>query len=120
MLAVQVWNSIHRTTHPFAERLAKSRYIRDKYPDRLPIIVDTTGTLPKLDKHKFLVPCDLTVSQLMYVVRKRMSLRPEVAMFMYVGTVMLQGGATITEVYHEAKDEDGFLYLLAAGENTFG
>ncbi|GAG34314.1 unnamed protein product, partial [marine sediment metagenome] len=43
--------------HPFENRLAESSRIREKYPTRVPVIVEKTETcknVPKLDKKKYL------------------------------------------------------------------
>ena len=39
--------------------------------------------IPDIDKKKYLVPCDLTVGQFVYVIRKRIKLKPEKALFIY-------------------------------------
>ncbi|KAJ3371281.1 DNA topoisomerase 2 [Allomyces arbusculus] len=42
--------------------------------------------LPFLDRTKYIVPSDITVGQFMYVVRKRIQLSPEKALFMFMST----------------------------------
>jgi GABA(A) receptor-associated protein len=37
-----------------------------------------------IDKKKYLVPADLTVGQFVYVIRKRIKLSPEKAIFIFV------------------------------------
>ena len=58
------------------ERIQESERIKEKYADRIPVIVERTSSsnLPELDKHKFLVPNTLTVGQFLYVIRKRIKL----------------------------------------------
>ena len=41
-----------------------------------------------IDKRKFLVPSDLTVAQFMYIIRKRIQLPPEKAMFLFISKVL--------------------------------
>ncbi len=72
------------------------------------------------DKFKYLVPSDFTVGQLVYVIRKRMRLPPEVALFMYCGAALPSSTTVIQELYSSAKNVDGFLYLTFATENAFG
>ncbi|XP_031380665.1 autophagy-related protein 8B isoform X2 [Punica granatum] len=68
----------------------------------------------------YLVPADLTVGQFVYVVRKRIKLSPEKAIFVFVKTILPPTAAMMSAIYEENKDEDGFLYMTYSGENTFG
>lgn len=73
-----------------------------------------------IDKKKYLVPSDLTVGQFVYVIRKRIKLSPEKAIFIFVDEVLPPTAALMSSIYEEHKDEDGFLYISYSGENTFG
>lgn len=79
-----------------------------------------SSDIPSIDKKKYLVPNDLTVGQFTYVIRKRIQVNPEKALFIFVKNVLPPNAALISDVYSEHKDEDGFLYLTYSGENTFG
>ena len=98
--------------------------IRQRYPDRIPVIVsrDTKCTnVPELDRTKFLVPDGFAFSQFMYVVRKRLELPPEKAIFMFVGnSVLPPTSASLQTLYTRYKNADGFLYVTYCGENVFG
>jgi GABA(A) receptor-associated protein len=63
--------------HPFDKRQLEASRIREKYPDRIPCIVEKAekSDIAAIDKKKFLVPHDLTVGQFVYVIRKRIKLR---------------------------------------------
>ena len=89
--------------------------------------------IPTIDKKKYLVPSDLTVGQFCYVIRKRIKLAPEKAIFIFVNEVLPPTAALMSSIYEEHKDDDGFLYITYdplysgtgadgryAGENTFG
>lgn len=108
--------------HSLENRCQESSKIRSKYPDRIPVIVEKAArtTIQDIDKRKFLVPADLTVAQFMYIIRKRIQLPPEKAMFLFVNRVLPATSSTIGTIYEEHKDEDGFLYIAYSGENTFG
>ena len=104
-------------------RKASAAAIRAKHPDRIPVIVhkrEGDASLPDIDKRKFLVPSDLTIGQFMYVIRKRIKLSPEKAIFIFVGNVLPPTAAMMSSVYEQNKDDDGFLYITYSGENTFG
>ncbi|OQR68229.1 gamma-aminobutyric acid receptor-associated protein 2-like [Tropilaelaps mercedesae] len=76
--------------------------------------------VPAIDKQKFLVPDDISVAQFMWIIRRRIALSPERALFVFVGRVMPQTSTNMGELYAQYKDPDGFLYLTYSGENTFG
>ncbi len=116
---------VYKTKHTFEARFAESHKIRDNFPGRIPVIIEKAkenrgGEIPTIDKNKFLVPADLTIGQFIYVVRKRMSLGPEKALFLFVNNSLPPTGAIMRELYAQHADEDGFLYATYGGENTFG
>ena len=104
------------------ERITESSKIIERYPDRIPIIVekDKKSKIRDIDKNKFLVPNDMTLGQFMYVVRKRIKLDPTEALFFFVNNILCNNTQTLGEIYKTYKDKDGFLYILYTSENTFG
>ena len=109
--------------HNLEKRKQESSRIRAKYPDRIPVIVERSyksTDIPSIDKKKYLVPADLTVGQFVYVIRKRVKLSPEKAIFIFVNNILPPTAALMSAIYNEYKDEDGFMYLSYSGENTFG
>ena len=107
---------------PLDKRAAEAKRIRAKYGDRIPVIVERSPncSLKPIDKTKFLVPGDLTVGQFIYVVRRRIELEPEMALFLTVNNNMMATSSTMNLVDDAHRDEDGFLYVMYSGENTFG
>ncbi|KAG8006150.1 CTD nuclear envelope phosphatase 1A [Nibea albiflora] len=59
-----------------------------------------------LDKKKYLVPSDLTVGQFYFLIRKRIHLRAEDALFFFVN--------------NEHHEEDFFLYIAYSDESVYG
>ena len=57
------------------------------------------------------MPADLTVGQFVYVIRKRIKLSPEKAIFIFVDEVLPPTAAIMSSIYEEHKDDDGFLYI---------
>lgn len=111
-----------KAEHTQDKRKAEAQKIREKYPDRIPVIVEKVqrSDIEEIDKKKYLVPADLTVGQFVYVIRRRIKLPPERAIFLYVDNVLPSTAALMSKVYDDYKDEDGFLYIKYSGENTFG
>ncbi|ONH66288.1 Autophagy-related protein 8 [Cyberlindnera fabianii] len=109
-------------THDLEKRKAEAQKILQRFDNRIPIICERAekSNLPEIDKKKYLVPYDLTIGQLVYVIRKRINLPPEKAIFIFVNDILPPTAATVSSIYEEHKDEDGFLYVLYSSENTFG
>ena len=66
------------------------------------------------------MPGDLTVGQFAFVVRKRLALPPEKALFLFIQNALPPSGQLMRETYAAHEDQDGFLYAQYSGENTFG
>ncbi|XP_030469643.1 autophagy-related protein 8B-like isoform X1 [Syzygium oleosum] len=115
-------NSGFKLQRSFEMRRAEAARIREKYPDRIPVIVERAdrSNVSDIDKRKYLVPADITAGQLVYVVRKRVKLNPEKALFIFVKNTLPPTASLMSAIYEEFKDEDGFLYLTYSGENSFG
>lgn len=107
---------------PLKKRIDEANHIIKKYPDRVPVIVEKAGKtdIPDIDKKKYLVPSDLTVGQFVYVIRKRIKLTPEQAIFLFVNNTLPATASLMSQIYKEHKDKDGFLYISYSGESTFG
>ena len=115
--------STYKQKHPFEVRQNESTRIRDKFPGRVPLIVERSPNnnhVPQIDKEKFLVPGDLTVSQFLFVLRNRMKLSSEKALFIFIGGTLPITSSLMRELYAQHKDADGFMYAMYSGENTFG
>jgi len=109
--------------HSLASRKAEALRVRKEYPDRIPCVVEisrTSQNLPSLDKHKYLVPGDITLGTFIHVLRKRMKLAPEQALFPIIERTLPPQSRTMESLYQEHKRECQFLYLILTAENTFG
>jgi GABA(A) receptor-associated protein len=103
------------------QRMKQSRNLLQKYNDRIPVIIHPGNKItPSVDKYKYLVPNSLTVGEFVSIIRKRIKLGSEKAMFIFTGGVLPPTGSSLYNIYHEHCDEDGFLYLVYSLENTFG
>ena len=111
-----------KADHTFEQRKVESQKIKDKYSDRVPVIVEKVpgAEIETIDKRKYLVPNDITVAQFMWIVRKRINMPAEKALFLFIEKSIPNTSCTMGEIYDEKRDEDGFLYIQYSGENTFG
>ncbi|GJP67006.1 hypothetical protein CLOP_g23875 [Closterium sp. NIES-67] len=65
--------------------------IRQKYPDRIPVIVEKArrSKVPDMDKKKYLVPADISISQFTAVIRNRIKLSRSKQYFCSLATLCL-------------------------------
>lgn len=105
------------------ERVKKSQLILEKYPDRVPLIIQPSksdrDSYP-IDKSKYITPRDLTLLQLQQIIRKRVKFPAEKALFMFINNKIYPITSIIGSVYDTNKDSDGFLYITYCQESTFG
>lgn len=111
-----------KNMYSFEQRFNESRRVLEKYPDKLPIICEKCSSKdPTITKTKFLVTVDLNVAQFIYVLRGKLNIRPDQAIFLFVNsTTMVPSSVYMVTLYDLYKDDDGFLYLNYGFENVFG
>ena len=113
-----------KTKYDFTQRQSESNRILNKYPDRVPIICQkikrANNSCPTIDKEKYLVPNDLSVGQFIYIIRKRLQLSSEKALYIFINGCIPNVGSLMSHIYKEHQETDGFLYIYYNLENTFG
>ena len=61
------------------------------------------------------------MGQFQYVVRKRLkTLGADKGLFFFINNTMPPVNQLLAQLYDTHKNEDGFLYIVFSGENTFG
>jgi len=102
-------------------RTKESAKIKTKYPDRIPVIAafDKKSNIV-LQQNKFLVPKDITMSQFIYVLRRRIKIEPYQALYCFINNTIPTSSNTMDMIYESLKEQDGFLYIYFSLENTFG
>lgn len=112
---------MYKLARSFDERQRESRTMVHRHRDRLPVVIEPRGMAPEVDKRKYMVPKEMPFGQFMLVVRNRMSLGPEQALFFFTSANVLVSSSTqVGDVYLQSADEDGFLYIFYQVEHTFG
>ena len=105
-------------------RRKECRTILDQFPEKIPIICekDPRSKIQEIDKTKFLVPKELSVTQFSYMIRKRLQIQKEEAFYLLVdGKHSITGDCLLNEIYNKYKDpDDEFLYVTYASELTWG
>jgi GABA(A) receptor-associated protein len=105
------------------KRVKESQNIISKYPDRIPVICEKNNkdkNLPELPKSRMLVPRDLTMSNLITIIRNKLKLEPSYALFITIDNTIPASTVLMGSLYDEFTDADGFLYVTYSQENTFG
>lgn len=109
--------------HSFEKRKAESERINEKYPDKIPLILERSDAchLPKIEKTKYLMQKDVTVGQFMYIIRKQIKISENESIFFLINNSIVPcTGETIGDMYDKHKDMDGFLYMIYSAQQTFG
>ena len=93
------------------------------HPNKIPIICEKvpTSKVPDIDKSKYLINEEFTLTQFISTIRKRLNLEKEQALFFLVnGNKSLTGEDSMLVIYDKYKDEDGFLYIAYSSELVWG
>jgi len=111
-----------RKDNSYSDRLAMTRRILTKHPDRIPFVIIPGRFVPELDKFKFVIERSQTIAYLLSVIRSRIRLRPEQYIYIMIGEekVFPSTYMRMSEIYEEYKSSDGFLYVSVELENAFG
>lgn len=113
---------MYKELKTFEDRCNEAKMMKMRYMDRVPVIMEPKcQKTPLIDKKKYMAPGDLTFGQLFYVVRKRLALKSEQALFFFLdNNLLLQASWSLFETYENYANDDGFLYIRYSLENTFG
>jgi GABA(A) receptor-associated protein len=112
-----------RNKHNLLHRKNLFQSINKQYPDRIPIIIDTSDRSKLIiRKNKYIVPKDLLFSDFLINIRKYIEkLNGKDAIFIFFGNVSPSITDTLGNIYEKYKDkEDSFLYGKIIEESTFG
>tara|TARA_Y100000389_G_C17346732_1_gene456249 strand:- start:406 stop:711 length:306 start_codon:yes stop_codon:yes gene_type:complete len=91
-----------------------------KYPDKIPIILNSHKNSIKLDKTKYLVNKDYTISHFLTIIRKHIDIKSSQAIFILCKGILPCSTITLEDAYKQYKNEDNILLFDVCLENTFG
>lgn len=110
-----------RSKFSFDERVKKFSDIKRKYPSKLPLIVEARKeSLLNLEQNKYLLEPDMTIGNFVYILSRRLKLKPEEALFIFINNKIYPTETYVSTLYKTEKDEDGFMYCTISTEDTFG
>lgn len=114
------YTSEYRSSIAFGKRKELSERVRENYPDRIPVVVESKDLF--IDRKKFLVPGDLSVANFQTEIRKHIpDISPHQAIFLFLEeNVIPNPNTAMCHIYDIYKNEDGLLYVICIEENTFG
>jgi GABA(A) receptor-associated protein len=124
----------YKNNHTIEERKSETLKIKNKYSDKIPVIVtkDPSSQLNNITKEKYLVPFDMTIGQFMSVIREKTSICQEQAINIFLidynnNNILASTSASFESLYIQYvekeinnKNYDGYIYLIYTGENVFG
>lgn len=116
-----------KNRNSYEKRCEHSSKLLIKYPNFVPVIVDSLDFSIRIDKNKLLIHKDTSCTVLIYNIRKQLKLQNFEAIFVFCNGILVCNTYTVGELYEyylsENKiqsDGDKFLYLEIKKENTFG
>ena len=107
------------------ERKQRSNTLLSKYKDKIPVILEKSNRdkyLPIIGKNKLLVANDITVANVLQLLKKNLKINETISIYIMVSekNIMLSGSQSMSYIYDSYKNTDGFLYLEYCSENVFG
>lgn len=98
----------------------EANHILNKYPGYVPIICSSNKL--KLEKHKYVVNRNLTFSEFVVSIRKKINkLNEKEGLFFLTNNVMVSLSLDIGSIYEQNKDKNtGILQIWITKENMFG
>jgi len=94
--------------------------IRQKYPNRVPIVIESGTKGLVIEPKKYLVPKESTLASFIASVRKYAKLNSKEALFFMVNNVMVPASETLSEIDSRNTFEDDMLHMVVTKEDTFG
>ena len=90
--------------------------------NRVPVIVyqSNNSRLPNLDKNKFLINQEMSLSEFKYIIQRKLNLKFNEALFLFIDFELVNNTMKIGDLYSKKKSHDNVLYLKYCEENVFG
>lgn len=102
--------------HTLDDRLAMTRQLIKERPHAVPVVLQTPTAPPK----RLEAPRKSSFGDLAWTLRQAMKIAPHQALYFMVDDELPRLTSTMEQVYEQYADFDGFLYITARMESTFG
>ena len=98
----------------------KGAKLREKFPDRVPIIFVCHKDI-LLERKKYLVISTTTLGELLVLVRRNIKLKRSEAIYPMINNTLAPNTSQLSTLYEQhANPDDEILYIYLTKENTFG
>ena len=97
----------------------KAEALREKFPEKYPVIVGRVGPGIEIERRKYLASSTSTMGELMFSMRRYLSLARHEAIFLYVGKNLVPTNSLVSEIWARSNTQ-GCLYVEIHKESTFG
>ena len=117
-------NAEFKKKYSLTERKKQSKAVSIKYPNKIPIIIEKikgiSNPIPDLKCQKYLIPNDIYLNQLIYIIYRKLELNSNESIYLFANDTLLNTSESIISIAQRYKDADGFLYIYYTAENVFG
>ena len=113
----------YKKVNTLEERKNEHQKVMQKNPGKIAIICEKSpkSHIPDIEKTKFLISEELNLAQFSAMIRKKLKMNKDEALFFLVnGKKSITGDSSMLEIYNTYKQEDGFLYIAYASEEVWG
>lgn len=100
--------------YPLNLRKEEATKIRNKYPTKIPIIIEKSepSNTPILKKEKYLIEENITVGGFIHHLRELMDLGNEFVLYLFInGIYPPKTNEKMRDIYNTYKEKDEFLYI---------
>ncbi len=104
----------HKMMYHFDKRIKESKYLIEKYPGKIPVIVEKSDRLniPDISKHKYLFNRNVKFGSVMVKIRKILGVSSSTEVYFSVNNNIIPKTYYImNDIYEKYKDKDKYLYL---------
>lgn len=105
-----------RMKYTYDNRETESNRILAKHKGKIPVVIEKNekSNVPELDKYVHIIAENITIAQILLLIRKKVKLQSSDSLFLTIGNYEYIPGLNenLKDLYEKYKDPDGFLYLM--------
>lgn len=107
-----------------SQRKKESQDLINSHPGKIPVIIKPESSIRnhfQIQQSRFLVPSLYSFHEFIFLIRKRLQLKQSESLYISVGLNSFPSlSRSLSSIYSEYKDPDGFLYMNYSSEATWG